>query len=181
MDLMTKRDTSTGFAATRMLERPARVAWKTLAVEPGSGGPQNALGRAFRRCEDSMIKRDLIRNVTHSTRRHGPEEAAVLQSIDGFAFDEQDPQGILRVEILKDGTCVASGRADKFRHDLLLENVGDGYHCFEIPLPGHIGLDEDVVVRIINDTTGEWIDHSCVPIVHENVPRVAEKIMDDFM
>ena len=127
-----------------------------------------------------MIRRDFQKLVARPSDLQRANADTMTQSIDGFAFDDQDPGVALRVEVLRDGNCVAEGYADKFRTDLLLAQVGNGFHCFEIPLPGTIGENDGVIVRIINEKTGEFVDESTFPVIREVRPSIVEQLVQSY-
>jgi hypothetical protein len=54
----------------------------------------------------------------------------------GWAWDRQRPQERLEIEIKRDETVLARGRADRPRPDLAGGSMGDGTYAFEITLDG---------------------------------------------
>jgi hypothetical protein len=58
-------------------------------------------------------------------------EAITSDRVEGWAFDAQDPNAHLNVELCLDGVVVAVGRADRGRPDLLAAGFGAGDHGFQ--------------------------------------------------
>lgn len=56
-------------------------------------------------------------------------------SINGWAFDMDDPGRHVPVEVLHNGEVLCTVNADRFREDLQNAGHGDGRHAFEITLP----------------------------------------------
>jgi hypothetical protein len=52
------------------------------------------------------------------------------QRVSGWAWDRRAPEDVLEIEILLDGTILATTRADRFREDLK-KGTGDGCHAFQ--------------------------------------------------
>lgn len=53
----------------------------------------------------------------------------------GWAIDSQRPDRAVVVDLIADGTTVASGKANLFREDLRAAGVGNGVHAFHIHVP----------------------------------------------
>ena len=56
-------------------------------------------------------------------------------TVRGWVFDALAPEERLTIDLVDDGTVVATARADRFRQDLLDAGIGDGAHGFEVTLP----------------------------------------------
>jgi Domain of unknown function (DUF4915) len=71
-------------------------------------------------------------------RSVGVHEVAAAWGTVGWAWDPDQPDSPVRVDIYVDDTLIASVRASKQRPDLALHGIGGGNHGFEYYFPAHI-------------------------------------------
>lgn len=57
------------------------------------------------------------------------------QYVEGWAYNENQPDGNIPVTLLIDGSFVTNGRSEQYREDLKLAGKGNGFHAFRIPIP----------------------------------------------
>lgn len=57
-------------------------------------------------------------------------DTATCRSINGWAWDQVDPNGSVNVDVFRDGTWVATMPANVYRQDLFDAGKGNGYHAF---------------------------------------------------
>jgi hypothetical protein len=87
-----------------------------------------------------------------SATARGNFEAVDEENIAGWAWDQNQPDGPIDVEIYEgDGvlTLLASVPAAQFRQDLLDAKVGDGRHGFSYPTPARLKDGKAHTVRVV--------------------------------
>jgi len=65
----------------------------------------------------------------------GFHEAASCSVISGWAWDANQPNTPINVDIYSDGNLVMTVAADQFRQDLANAGVGNGFHAFSFTVP----------------------------------------------
>ena len=68
--------------------------------------------------------------VTPTPVYEGYLDTANCRSINGWAWNQNDPNGSVNVDILRDGALFTTVPANIFRQDLLNAGKGNGYHAF---------------------------------------------------
>lgn len=71
----------------------------------------------------------------------------------GWAIDRSDPSAAVRVEIYREGVCVGSVKADRYRKDLEKGGIGTGRYGFAMDLDPPIvpGMNFTIEARAITD------------------------------
>jgi hypothetical protein len=80
----------------------------------------------------------LLRAIASSLRRSGLAgyvDEAVGKEVTGWAWQIDEPDRCVSLEILVDGEVVGSAVANQFRQDLADAGKGDGLHGFKVLLP----------------------------------------------
>ena len=83
----------------------------------------------------------------------------------GWAYDERHPDRQVTVDLVTGETVVASGRADRFRRDLLDNGIGDGRHAFEIKLPMRFADGRRHVLSARVAETGDVLSHDGIEVL----------------
>lgn len=91
----------------------------------------------------------------------GYHEVADCNQISGWAWDSQQPNTPISVDIYADGNLLATVLADQFRQDLLNAGIGNGAHVFSLATPANLkdGQQHEIRVRY----AGTSIDLSTTP------------------
>ena len=99
---------------------------------------------------------------------YGSFDSADCSSITGWAWDPQQPNTPITVNIYADDNLVATVSADQFRQDLLDAGIGNGVHGFSIATPEILkdGQPHQIRVRIVS--TSSEIDNSPQSITCES-------------
>ncbi len=74
-------------------------------------------------------------NVRSTTGFEGYHDGAKCNAVRGWAWDRNNPNERLDVDIYDGSILVGRVRADQFRGDLLAIGAGDGFHSFSWPVP----------------------------------------------
>jgi hypothetical protein len=82
-------------------------------------------------------------------------DGADCNVITGWAWDRNQPNTPIFVDILADGAFVATVRADQYRSDLAALGKGNGYHLFNYPTPASLktGTTRSITVRFSGTST----------------------------
>jgi membrane protein involved in D-alanine export len=80
----------------------------------------------------------------------GTLDVADSTGLQGWAWDEDQPDTPLRIDIYEGDNIIATGIADEYRSDLKDVGKGNGVHAFKIPLPDVLkdGTPHSVVAKI---------------------------------
>jgi Beta-propeller repeat len=86
---------------------------------------------------------------------YGVQDAATCSSVSGWAWDPNNPNSAINVDILNGTTLLATVAANMFRGDLLNAGYGNGYHGFSYTAPNSLkdGRAHSILVRISQTTT----------------------------
>ena len=86
----------------------------------------------------------------------GYHDAAGCQSIGGWAWDKNQPNTSINVDIYDGSTLIATVPANVFRQDLLNAGIGNGAHGFNFTTPASLknGLPHSILVRISGTQSG---------------------------
>ncbi|MEM8552460.1 MAG: glycosyltransferase [Pseudomonadota bacterium] len=87
--------------------------------------------------------------------REGPNGAAIVE---GWAWNRTEPEQIVHVVALVDGSPTVVVRADQFRHELSTPNAALNGHGFALPLPP-IDAAQRLELRLVE--TGAPLRHGC--------------------
>ncbi len=95
--------------------------------------------------------------------RGAPASPAIVGYIDkidgtrvsGWAWDRNQPDVAVDVEIRINGQTVANVRADRLRKDLARSGTGNGYHAFEATLEAPVAAEERQLVTAIARVEGQ--------------------------
>jgi hypothetical protein len=95
--------------------------------------------------------------------RGAPASPAIVGYIDkidgtrvsGWAWDRNQPDIAVDVEIRINGQVVADVRADRLRKDLARSGTGNGYHAFEATLEAPVAAEERQLVTAIARVEGQ--------------------------
>ncbi|OLE53306.1 MAG: hypothetical protein AUG51_13600 [Acidobacteria bacterium 13_1_20CM_3_53_8] len=122
-----------------------------LAVSPDN--TQLGIGRY-----DSIVEmaRFSISNASSYTPNYeGNDEATDCNSISGWAWDSNQPDGIVNVDIYDGQTFLATIPANNFRQDLYVAGKGSGYHGFSYTIPASFknGTPHNFGVRVSGTST----------------------------
>lgn len=74
--------------------------------------------------------------------------------VSGWAWNCVDPSVVLEIEIRRDGTTIARGRADRFRADLEKAGIGDGRHAFQVMLEMPVAAGEGHGIEVLASCPG---------------------------
>jgi hypothetical protein len=74
-------------------------------------------------------------NPQSSSRYQGSLDQASYQAISGWAWDKEQPNAPVQVEIYDGDRLVSTVKADEFREDLVKEGIGKGKHAFGLRNP----------------------------------------------
>jgi uncharacterized repeat protein (TIGR01451 family) len=85
----------------------------------------------------------------------GSFDSADCSFISGWAWDPQQPNTPISVNIYADDNLVGSVSADQFRQDLLNAGIGNGVHGFSLATPANLkdGQPHQIRVRIVSATS----------------------------
>lgn len=85
----------------------------------------------------------------------GTQESATCQQVQGWAWDANQPNTPISVDILADGVLKATIVANRFRQDLLNGGIGDGNHGFRYVMPISLrnGAAHSMLARFNGTTT----------------------------
>jgi hypothetical protein len=82
----------------------------------------------------------------------GFHDIASCDAISGWAWDSNQPNSPISVDIYSDGNLLATVTANLFRQDLLNAGKGNGFHAFSFPTPASLkdGQPHSILVRFAN-------------------------------
>jgi glycosyltransferase involved in cell wall biosynthesis len=90
---------------------------------------RNRLGR---RAKQFWANRD------YEGRYEGNVDKADSDTVEGWAWDANQPNSPIEVEIYEDKKLWATVPADRFRRDLIEQGKGNGYHAFQYLIPDQL-------------------------------------------
>jgi hypothetical protein len=90
----------------------------------------------------------------------GSLDAVTGAVISGWAWDGKQPTSPVAVDIFDGDTRLATVRADLFREDLLLAQMGDGKHGFRYPTPAGLQDGKPHTIRVRIAGIGKDLDGS---------------------
>jgi hypothetical protein len=97
-----------------------------------------------------------------------PDKGLVEGSIDwlddneiaGWAWDGNQPDSAVKVNIYDGDTLLATVTADQFRPDLAEAKKGNGKHAFSFPTPDSLKDGQTHTIRVKTSATGVELDGS---------------------
>lgn len=105
---------------------------------------------AVRTADGSFGLKNSPRSYTCGAFYEGALESADCASITGWAWDANQPNTPLNVDIFIDGGFVATAAASNYRSDLQAAGKGDGGHGFSVPTPPSLkdGVAHSITARV---------------------------------
>ena len=91
---------------------------------------------------------------------NGNFETADCSSITGWAWDPQQPNTPISVNIYADNNLVATVSANQFRQDLLNAGIGNGAHGFSLATPANLKDGQPHQIRVLIVSTMSDINNS---------------------
>ena len=84
----------------------------------------------------------------------GHVDEATRTRIRGWAWDPASPHDPVGLQIVANGSLVAAATANRFRADLLRAGIGNGWHGFEVTIPGGLSPLTRHAVEVRRDADG---------------------------
>ncbi|ALG74718.1 hypothetical protein VY88_29260 [Azospirillum thiophilum] len=105
-------------------------------------------------------------------RRHvrGDVDGVEGLTVSGWVHDPAAPADRLSVDLMAGDRVIASGRADRFRSDLLDAGIGDGAHGFRVTLPPDFAHVASHAVQVVVRETGRPLNADTVTV--EGIPTL---------
>ena len=94
--------------------------------------------------------KELWANGEYGSRYEGFVDKANSYTVEGWAWDANQPNSPIEIEIFEDDSLWATLPADRFRRDLIEAGKGNGYHAFKYLIPDQLrdGKSHRIYVKV---------------------------------